>query len=619
MCGIAGFFGEGSLQDLQSMMRAIRHRGPDANGYFQDDDLPVFFGHQRLSILDHSGGAQPMSSQDGRFCIVFNGEIYNHLELRRQLQNLGRIFISDHSDTEVLLQGFAEWGKHLLSKLNGMFVFVIFDKATKKIFFARDRCGEKPLYYFINRNGIIFCSELKGLLKHPLINSTICQKGLSKFLGYGFFPGEETIIKDVKRLKPGHYLEFDIQSMNEKLERYWAFRLLPEKERINISYEEAKENLVYLLKKSVSDRLIADVPVGIFLSGGVDSTVIVSAARMVHPKDFIKTFCIGFNEPSYDESKYAKFVSDHFSTNHKSRILSEKIALSRVEKVLTDLDEPLGDASLIPMQYLCDFAKNDVTVCLSGDGGDELFSGYDPFKAIEYGRYTKAIFPKALLKLLCRMIDYFPKSDKNMSFHFKANRFSKGIFRDPALWLPIWMGPMDSESISNFLGLPMSDEELYSDALDVWFDSNSSSLQDKATEYFGSIYLPGSILTKSDRASMSVSLEVRSPFLDNELLNFALSCPENWKLHNGSGKRIIKDAFSDIIPRKILKRSKKGFGIPTAAWTRRYTNENFKSKSFTNPSLLEKWLREHKEMKDDHRLLLWTTLAYKTWDDSLKN
>ena len=607
MCGIVGFCGFGSELDLQAMGNAINHRGPDGNGVYVDKINNVYLGHRRLSILDIQGGSQPMWNEDGQIGVVFNGEIYNHLDLRKELIAKGHIFKSDHSDTEVLVHGYEEWGHDLPIKINGMFAFAIYDRANSRVFMARDRFGKKPLYYSSNSDVFAFASELTALNKHPNVAKVIDSKSINRYFAYGFIPAPYTLYKDTLKIPGGHWLSFDISTHRLTLKQYWKFSIESPDEIPNNAEEKWSEELRALLSQGVRRRLISDVPLGIFLSGGIDSSAIL-AFSTAHAQSYKpKTFSIGFNEDSFDESEYAKIVADLFNSEHKHKTLNLETAGELIPQILSKLDEPMGDSSLLPTYLLCKFAREHVTVALGGDGGDELFAGYDTFKALAISKFYQHFIPNPLHKQIRKLADcLLPVSNRNMSLDFKIRRGLRGVSYSEAIWNPVWLGALEPCDLVDLFNQPLSQEELYEEAIQAWNSSNADNIIDKTLEFYTRFYLQDDILTKVDRASMMVSLEVRAPFLDNDVVEFARKIPHQYKYRNGTTKYLLKKALEPILPKNIIYRKKKGFGIPLARWLKTWHEpENCLVSPKPNLAWVSKLWHEHQEGKADHRLFLW--------------
>jgi asparagine synthase (glutamine-hydrolysing) len=618
MCGICGFVGEGRPDQLEAMMQLLRHRGPDAGGRFIDPATRVFLGHRRLSILDIEGGAQPMWNEDGQVGVVFNGEIYNFAELRRELTALGHRFASDHSDTEVIVHGFEEWGIDLPSHFNGMFAFAVLDRRQKVLFLARDRFGEKPLYYTAGEQFFAFASELRALGAHPRVDTHFDLRCVKKFLAYGYIPAPGALWRNTKKLIPGGYLHYDLRSHKLTTGTYWQFRVEPSAELARASEDDLAQELRHLLGQAVRRRLVSDVPLGVFLSGGIDSSAILSFASEVIPPSSLETYSIGFKESSFDESAYARTMAQQIGSQHHERILEMVDAQELLTSVLGRLDEPLGDPSILPTYLLSKFARERITVALSGDGGDELFAGYDPFQALYLTRVYSRLVPRWMHGGIRRLIDVLPVSSANMSLEFKLRRTLRGLSYPRPLWNSVWLGPLEPRELDDLLQEPVDVLDLYSEAITAWNDCRSDNLVDHTLEFYTRMYLSNDILVKADRASMLNSLEVRAPFLDNDLVEFARRLPASMKARRGHTKYLLKRALAPLLPAHVIRRKKKGFGIPLAAWLRDWPDVDVRNfvhdpgRDWLSP-LNRDWIcsrwDEHRQGRRDHRLFLWSILA----------
>jgi asparagine synthase (glutamine-hydrolysing) len=614
MCGIAGFIGAGTATDIKIMTDALVHRGPDGEGHFADQHLPVFIGSRRLAVIDVPGGAQPMWDATGDVCVIFNGEIYNHQGLRRQLEARGCRFQTDHSDTEVLIHGYKVWGLDLWAKLNGMFAAAIYDRHRKKMILARDRFGEKPLFYAVNDNAFVFASELPALLRHPSMRSVSVSKiALMKYFAHGFFPGEHTPYEGTFKLPAGHTLIIDATTRAMDVQPYWRFEIGTEtapSENMN----ELAEELEALLSGAVLSRLESDVPLGIFLSGGVDSGAVLSFAADAQPASELKTFSMGFRETSYDESTFAEEVALHVGSTHHVEICDLEASQSVVPNLLARIGEPLGDSSILPTSMLAAFARKHVTVALSGDGGDELFAGYDPFRVLERAKLYNQLVPKPMHSAVSMVAARLPQSDRNMSLDFVLNRGLKGLKQSPALWNPLWLAPLQPDEIADLFATPISAEELYSEAITAWDAVPSQHLVDRVLDFYTRFYLTDDILMKTDRASMMVSLETRAPFLDNELVDFVRSLPWQAKLQGDvvtgyTTKWILKQALRRRLPADIIHRRKKGFGIPLSRWLRNWEPPSGKDIPLVSTEKLTKRWNAHAQGRGDDRLALWSWMS----------
>ncbi len=611
MCGIAGFIGSEGQEVLVKMTQALAHRGPDDEGFFVDQKSGVHFGHRRLSILDLAAGHQPMATTDGTLVIIFNGEIYNHAELRAELVAKGYSFQTNHSDTEVLLYGYREWGDRMLNKLNGMWAFAIYDREKQEVFLARDRFGKKPLYYFQRQREkefqFAFASELKALLLHPFAPREESALALKKYFAYGYIPAPYSPIAEIYKLPGGCFGKCDLQKGTWRIQRYWEYQLDPC--RADLPADGGKawcEELVDVLDRAVKRRLITDVPLGVFLSGGIDSSAIAALASRHLPVGQLQTFSIGFTDPSFDELAYARQMAAHLQCDHHEEILDLEKAARLLPDLLKELDEPNADSSILPTSLLSAFARRHVTVALGGDGGDELFAGYDPFKALQAAELYSKIVPKKIHPALCFLANYLPVSHRNISFDFKVKRFLKGLSFSPALWMPVWMGPLDLQEIDDYFGDQNSLEEIYSEAIEAWEGVGvHADPVDKTLQFFTRLYLQDDILAKVDRASMLHSLEARSPFLDIEVVDFARRLPHAVKFRHGTTKWILKKALEAVLPHDIIYRKKKGFGVPIGSWLREGKIAPIAPKEIAAKKFFEKRWQAHQSGKSDERLFLW--------------
>lgn len=606
MCGIAGFVGPGDEKTLQAMSDALIHRGPDGSGTFIDPAYRVFLAHRRLAILDIAGGDQPMWNEDGRVGVIFNGEIYNHSELRRDLVARGHVFRSDHSDTEVLVHGYEEWGMDLPLRINGMFAFAIYDRIRQKLFLARDRFGKKPLYYTARPGLFAFASELSALIRHPGVGTEIDERALRKYFAYGFIPAPGALYKGVAKLPGGHSMSYDVASGAVSTARYWQFTIEPP-DRVPPEPELVwGEELRSLLSQAVGRRLMSDVPLGVFLSGGIDSSAVLAFATRHAPPGQVATFSIGFDDESFDESVYARRVAALFGSAHNHQMLSLERARELIPQVLSRLDEPMGDSSILPAYLLCRFARERVTVALGGDGGDELFAGYDPFRALGPAAWYRRLVPAWAHRGLRSLAELLPVSERNMSLEFKVKRGLRGVSYPESAWNPAWLGALDPSELGDLFRQPVHHEDVFDEAIAAWNGSAADNPVDKTLEFYTRFYLQDDILTKIDRASMMVSLEVRAPFLDNDVVEFARRIPHEYKIRNGQTKYLLKSAMKGVLPHDIIHRKKKGFGVPLARWLKdlRAPDVALHVPAADADWVDRKW-REHRAGKSDHRLFLW--------------
>ena len=610
MCGLAGFAGEGDCDDLRAMTHALVHRGPDGEGFFIDKTTHVHLGHRRLAIIDISGGRQPLWNENGTVAVIFNGEIYNHLELRAELVTRGHVFHSSHSDTEVLVHGYEEWGAALPERLNGMFAFAIYDQNRKELFLARDRFGEKPLYYAWRPGLFAFSSELGGLVRHRGVGTALDPHALQKFFAYGYIPAPSALYRGCAKLPGGCHLQMKLDGSEPQVVRYWRFLIDPDPRLQERSEDTLAEELRELLIQAVKRRLISDVPLGVFLSGGIDSSTVAAAAATHLPPGSLETFTIGFTEPSFDESPYARTVSEALGTRHQQDMLDMDGARVFIPEVLDRLDEPLGDASIVPTFLLSRFTRRRVTVALSGDGGDELFAGYDPFAALAPAQLYKSFMPNGWHRRIRRLADLMPLSTRNMSIDFKIRRSLAGLSYAPSMWNPVWLGSVEPDAMADLFHEPLDADELFSEATALWNRDPEQSLVDRTLEFFTNFYLQDDILTKVDRAAMMSSLESRAVFLDNDLVDFCRRLPHQLKYRRGTRKYLLKKAVSGMLPPEILNRRKKGFGIPLAKWLKVVPlRPPMEPVPGVDLAEVRSCWREHREGRADHRLFLWSWLS----------
>ena len=601
------------------MADALAHRGPDGSGYFHCPTNHVSLAHRRLAIVDIEGGDQPMWNEDGSVGVVFNGEIYNHQDLRRQLEQAGHSFRSSHSDTEVLVHGYKEWGAGLPERLNGMFAFCIYDRTKRQLFFARDRFGKKPLYYAVIRNGIAFASELTALLRHPGVPAEIDRLSVKKYFAYGFIPAPASLYRDVHKLPGGCHMQFDLATSALRIARYYQFSVAPDDSLLRSDERDVGEELLARLSTATKRRLVADRPVGIFLSGGLDSSAILACAARSVPAAEIRTFSIGFHEKNFDESDYARLVADYFGTIHHEEILDISSAKDIAARVVGMLDEPMGDSSILPTYLLAAFARKHVVVALSGDGGDELLAGYAPFRALQPASLYCRWVPGAMRGWVRQGANALPSSEGYMSLDFKIKRTLRGLVFPPSAWNPAWLSPLEPGQIADLMEDPTSWDVVYADAIQAWESSDAPDLVGRTTEFYARFYLQDSILTKVDRASMMVGLEARAPFLDNEVVELARRLPTALKIRHGRGKHILRQALRGKLPSRILDLPKKGFGIPLTSWLKKWPLPDGSPLLPHGVAQFQALRDAHRTGKSDERLFLWCWMVLQSHLNSLTN
>ncbi len=610
MCGIAGFVGKGERTDATAMIETIRHRGPDDTGVWHQQG--VGFSHARLSIIDLSPlGHQPMVSEDGNIVIVFNGEIYNFEELQEELKRKGRRFKS-RSDTEVILHLYQEEGTKCFARIDGMFAIAIYDRRTETLVLARDRMGKKPLYWSLSGDTLIFGSELKSLMAHPLWKGNLSHGAMRTYFEREYVPTPSTIFSEVYKLPPATVLSWR-KGREPRQEIFWKF---PDTER-SIGYEEATLGLDLALQKSVESRLVADVPLGIFLSGGLDSSTVAYYAKKVGGE--VKTFSIGFEEKSFDESHFATDVARFLGTTHTTERFSSKECVNRVLPLLQKIDEPLADASILPTEMLSEMTRKHVTVALGGDGADELFAGYSTFQAEKFVRVYQMLPSFMKDSIIGPLVRHLPAGGSYMSLDFLANRFIAGADMPQQERHQEWLGAFSRKDPLFSQGV--EDDGGTGDSL---MNIGGTEKQRLLAMYMRS-YLMDQVLVKVDRASMLHGLEVRAPFLDHHLVEFVHRLPYEYKLKNFQGKQILKDLMKDKLPHHIVYRKKKGFGIPIAEWLRGplkplmndlLSLSGLYRTGYFNEDYIERLKSEHQDRKMNHHKRLWTLMVFAIWYDA---
>jgi asparagine synthase (glutamine-hydrolysing) len=605
VCGIAGFAGRGDTADLRRMLGAQVHRGPDAEGAWSDPAARVWLGHRRLSILDLESGGQPMWTADETLGVTFNGEIYNHVELRAELEARGHRFRSAHSDTEVLLHGYREWGPAMVERLNGMWAFALLDRKQRRLLLSRDRFGEKPLYWAAQPGVFAFASELHALLAHGALRVERSRQALQKYFAYGFVPAPLTLFEGAHALPAGCNLLVSLADLSTRLERWWELRLEPGPDA-GFRAEEAAGALREALQRSVARRLRSDVPVGVFLSGGIDSSAVAACAVRALSGRPLRTFSIGFDDPSFDEGPHARLVAAHLGTEHHEARATLAAARELLPGLADRLDAPVADSSLLPTALLCREARRHVKVALGGDGADELFAGYDPFRALRAARAFARLVPRRIHPALRLLAARLPTSHRYMSTAFRVQRALRGLAFRPALWNPVWLGPCEPAELAALLGAPVDVEQVYSEAIEAWDASPGASIVERTLAFYARLYLQHDILPKLDRASMWFGLEARSPFLDVEVVDLARRLPTQAKLSGGTTKRLLRRALRGILPEATLRRSKQGFAMPIGRWLA----EGFLGVTAapaapgTSAAFREARADEHRAGRADHRLYL---------------
>src|ERR1043166_1956146 len=628
MCGIAGWANldprtappEGGQELLRSMCDRMHHRGPDSEGYLLDDGIAL--GMRRLAIIDLVTGEQPVFNQDRSVAVVLNGEIYNYRELRAELEKRGHRFHTE-SDTEVLPHLYDEYGRDMVNHLNGMFAFALWDERKRRLFVARDRFGEKPLYWGIFDNTLLFASEPKVLLAHPAIRPNLNLNALRQYLSFDYVPAPLSIYEGINKLAAAHTLT--LEDGEVQVERYW--KLSYETRRPIPSVQEAAEQLRDLLADSVRMRLVSDVPLGVLLSGGIDSSVVTALAVRASTENG-KTFSISFAESSFDESQYARAVAKFLGTDHHEERFSASLAANLVGEIGAWMDEPISDPSLVPTYLLSRFTRKHVTVALGGDGGDEIFAGYPMYFGHYMARAYLAIPGFLRRGLVEPVVNLLPVKTKNLSFDYRARRFIAASHYDEVARHHVLFGsfsPQDQDLLLTDEVRQTSEADIFADARRRFAECDSHNIIERMQSLDTQFYLAEDILTKVDRASMAVSLEVRAPYLDPRVAEFAASLPPRYKLHGYTSKYILKKAAKGLVPPFVWRRGKKGFGVPFAQCLKKdpkplahalLSPERLRRSGLFNPAYVAKLQDEHERGVANHRKLLWTLLSFELWRES---
>jgi asparagine synthase (glutamine-hydrolysing) len=620
MCGIAGFTQfhntYGDTQTLELMGQTIFHRGPDAGGTYLDKKIGLC--HRRLSIIDLSeSGNQPLTSADDQYVIVFNGEIYNYPELRQELLKENYEF-KTHTDTEVILALYAKYGKECLQYLDGMFAFALWDKQSQTLFIARDRIGKKPLYYYPVENDIIFASELKALLKLDVIPREIRVDSIYDFFAYQYIPDPKSIFQGIYKLEPGHYLEVNKDGITKS--QYWDVSF---ESTSNKSEAELRDDLIKIINKYTKNRMISDVPLGAFLSGGVDSSGIV--ATMARNSDQPITTCsIGFDVEQFNETEFARLVAQQYKTDHHEFTVQDKVT-DNLEEIVRYFDEPFADPSLVPTFYVSQLARQKVTVAIAGDGGDELFAGYEKYSIDHLENKIRNLFPSFLRTSLLPVLENF-LSRFNNSLCKKGSTLLRSLSVSPEMGFYLSNSQI-TDRIWNKITQPDTRKILgnYHPA-QITTDHYQKC---KAPDHLAKIlytdmktYLPGDILVKVDRMSMANSLEVRAPILDHHIIEFSATIPSKMKFKNGEKKHLLKEAFKEDLPDDILYRKKMGFSVPLAQWLRHEIMEYAEKVIFSSNNGINKYFNmdeikilwdDHQTCVSDHSSVLWSILMFQMW------
>jgi len=619
MCGICGIVGPAPVDRgvLTQMTRVLEHRGPDDEGFHiaeYDDGSAVGLGFRRLSIIDLDTGNQPIGNEDGSLQVVLNGEIYNYRELRADLVARGHRFATN-ADTEVIVHLYEDLGARCVEKLNGMFAFALWDEKDRRLLLARDRFGKKPLYYADLGDALLFGSELKALLQHPRCPRELDFASLSRYLALEYVPTPRAIFEGVSKLPGGHYLLWHDGQCS--VEQYWDLSFggadTPRRD------EEYVEEFRYRFREAVRRRLMSDVPLGAFLSGGIDSSSVVAMMAEALPAGGVKTFSIGFEESSFDESSHARRVAAHFGTDHYEEVFTPGFMADVLPTVADVLDEPFADPSILPTYLLSRFTREHVTVALGGDGADELLAGYPTFQADRAA--SLYLVPRLLNeRVVIPLADRLPVSTKNFSLDFKLKRFLRGASSPASERHPTWLGSFTESEQKTLLMRAPSDP--FEEQRRLFAAAPTKDRIERLIYLYAKTYLEDDILVKVDRASMACSLEVRAPFLDVGLVELLGSVPPRLKLHRLGTKQLLKRAMAGVLPPGISSRPKKGFGIPVAEWLKGALREalqdelspgRIRTQGIFEPAVVERLISEHMSGRRDHRKPLWTLFVFQLW------
>jgi asparagine synthase (glutamine-hydrolysing) len=621
VCGLAGFVQRSPHIDREATLRrmaaTLRHRGPDSEGYFIDGAFAI--GVRRLSVVDPVTGDQPISNETRTVWAALNGEIYNFGELREKLERLGHTFATQ-SDTEVLAHAYEQYGDSCVERLEGMFACAIWDAVEQRLILARDRMGEKPLYYADTPGGFVFGSEIRALLVHGAVARRLNLHGLSAFLAYEYVPGPESIIEGVRKLPPGYRLTLTAGSA-PKLEQYWDIPLRPE---LNVDEAEWVDRLRCALAAAVRRQLVADVPIGAFLSGGIDSSAIAALAVRESGKR-LNTFSVGFRDPTHDERMYARLVAERLGTDHHELVFGWTDARTLLVRVGDLMDEPLVDGSFLPMYALSQFARNAITVALSGDGGDELFCGYPTFVAERASEWLGAC-PKWLIAGIRRALERRAPSDRYGSLDVLLRQFLRGYGHLVGVRTQVWLGGMTTGErlalLTPSIAARCADARPYEALQALMSRFRDDDAIAAAIYQHCKFYLDGQNLVTVDRATMAASLEVRAPFLDPNIVELTGRIPSSLKLRRLTMKYILKRAMEGWLPPTIIWRRKHGFAPPTADWLRgplrplleeQLRPEVVARVGLFNPETISRLIAEHSLGRRDHRKVLWGLLMFEAW------
>jgi len=623
VCGICGkifYDGEQPVDQLliKKMCSTLDFRGPDDEGVYAANSIGL--GHRRLSIIDLGPtGRQPMSNEDGSVRLVFNGEIYNFPELRRDLETKGHIFTSK-TDTEVIIHLYEEKGVACLDDLRGMFAFALWDAGHKRLFLARDRLGKKPLVYSCNNKGLVFASEIKALLCDPDITQEVDPVAVHHYLTYGYVPSPRTIFKSIQKLPPAHYLI--CENGTTRIERYWDLSF---RQKLHCpSLEEYGERFVSILKDAVQCRLKSDVPFGAFLSGGIDSSIIVALMSGMLDRP-VKTFSIGFDEQEYDELPYGRIIAKQYKTDHREFIVRPDV-IDILPKIIWHYNEPYADSSAIPTFYLSQKTREYVTVALNGDGGDECFAGYSRHLSSHMSCYVQKLTALAGKAAVLKAVGRLPRGKHRHSFTRRVQRYTRALYEKPERRYLRWLCYFDNEMKNDLYDAAFKETVGGEDSAELieqlYRRADAPAHIDKTLYVDSMSYLPEDLLVKVDIASMAHSLEARSPFVDHKVMEFAAALPPRLKLHGFTKKYLLKACLGKYLPNEIRHRKKMGFGVPIDRWLHRDLKDmvhdvlldgTSQQRGYFAMGQVKNLLEEHVRGQYNHCYRIWNLLCLELW------
>lgn len=644
MCGLVGFIQGSSFSSeknimtyLKKMTDSIAHRGPDSEGFWWDNDDKIALGHRRLAILDLTdSGHQPMKSKDNRYIIVFNGEIYNHLDIRQDLENKDNDIIwNGHSDTETLLKALSTYGlETTLDKLIGMFAFALWDSEEKNLYLVRDRLGEKPLYYGWQNNTFLFGSELKAITLHPDFKKEIHKSSIALLLKHGYIPAPYSIWNNIYKLPAAHYLVINSENLKPEVKCYWSFKNVVESfkdNKLRISDLEATDTIEHLLTNSIKRQMLSDVPLGALLSGGIDSSLVAALMQKISGTP-IKTFSIGFEDPRFDESKYAEAVAKHLGTEHTSLIMKPNELLELVPDIAKIYDEPFADSSQLPMTIVSRLAQQHVTVALTGDAGDETFGGYSRYYLLQTLWYKINKLPNIIRDRLISLLTFITPEQYDLILGWLFDLINQPTLPDKLYKLGQRLENVNSieelylayatenNNPKKFIKDLNSMPDYLLEDIKNWPNTNHSIEKMMAIDTL--TYLPDDILVKVDRAAMSTSLELRAPFLDHSLIEYAWKLPFDLKNRNGKAKWILRQVLYKYVPKSLIDRPKQGFSIPLNDWLRGplkdwaddlLSEEYLEKQNIFNVEEVRTMWNQHLSNSRQYGAKLWSILMFQVW------